>query len=503
MAPDAASSTDPLAGRLVALGRALRLHGIDAGPSELADAAAVITVLGLDDRERLRSGIAAATLHREGQRETFDQVFDIHFPAAVGARTGVPPLEPIARPRDGRAVRARAAALREQLVDALARQDDGALDRLAARAVDELGRVGNDASSGSHSARRALDALAPQTAIAAALRRARDAADALPGGSGDGGGGSEGSGSGASGAPGGGPGGAGGERLSDRWDRDEMRARVAAFRRRVETEATRRNAEARGTERLSRHGVRPSAERRDFLLTGSAEAAELEALIDPLARRLATRLAARQKRASRGAVDIRRTLRAAMATGGVPVRPVYRRRHRTRPDVVLLCDMSGSVLAFSRFSMLLLRALSGRFRRVRFFGFVNTVDEITEQVRASAPGDDVRALVATTATMARHHGSSDYGTALADMIELWGDALTPRTTVLVLGDARTNGTDPNVDALREIVARSRRVLWLNPEPVGQWDSGDSVASAYSAVVDMHEVRTIEQLRTSVSRLMPV
>ena len=121
MAPDAASSTDPLAGRLVALGRALRLHGIDAGPSELADAAAVITVLGLDDRERLRSGIAAATLHREGQRETFDQVFDIHFPAAVGARTGVPPLEPIARPRDGRAVRARAAALREQLVDALGR----------------------------------------------------------------------------------------------------------------------------------------------------------------------------------------------------------------------------------------------------------------------------------------------------------------------------------------------------------------------------------------------
>ena len=121
MAPDAASSTDPLAGRLVALGRALRLHGIDAGPSELADAAAVITVLGLDDRERLRSGIAAATLHREGQRETFDQVFDIHFPAAVGARTGVPPLEPIARPRDGRAVRARAAALREQLVDAVHR----------------------------------------------------------------------------------------------------------------------------------------------------------------------------------------------------------------------------------------------------------------------------------------------------------------------------------------------------------------------------------------------
>ena len=98
MAPDAASSTDPLAGRLVALGRALRLHGIDAGPSELADAAAVITVLGLDDRERLRSGIAAATLHREGQRETFDQVFDIHFPAA-GA-TPVPTSNGVPAPTD-------------------------------------------------------------------------------------------------------------------------------------------------------------------------------------------------------------------------------------------------------------------------------------------------------------------------------------------------------------------------------------------------------------------
>ena len=116
MAPDAASSTDPLAGRLVALGRALRLHGIDAGPSELAAAAAVITVLGLEDRERLRSGIAAATLRREVQRETFDQVFDIHFPAAVGGRVGE--AEDPA-PTDTKGARERAARLRDDLVDAL------------------------------------------------------------------------------------------------------------------------------------------------------------------------------------------------------------------------------------------------------------------------------------------------------------------------------------------------------------------------------------------------
>lgn len=485
-------SPDSLGARLVDLGRALRRHGVNVGTSEVTDAAAVARVLGLEDRERLRAGTAAAMMRRSADRALFDQLFDIHFPAATGGRIGEPD-DP--EPTDIAGARERAAAIREDLVDALAHADDAELDRLAARALSELGRLSNESSSGGWSANQAIERLAPQTAIAAALQRARDAGD-VPGGSGEGSGGS---GSGAGGASGGGgawrP-----EQLSDRFDRDEIRGRVGAFRRRVETEAARRNAEVRGRDRIARYGVRDPLERKDFLLTGKTEAADLQAAIAPLSRKLAAKLAARQRRHARGAIDIRRTLRAAMSTGGVPVRPAYKRRHRSRADIVLLCDMSGSVAGFSRFTMMLLQSLAGVFRRVRFIGFVNTCDDITELVRQSQVGEDISERVSREATMTRWHGSSDYGAAFADAVEHHIDAVGPRSTVLILGDARTNGTDPQVEALRELVSRAKHATWLNPEPARMWDTGDSVASRYAEVVDMHEVRNIDQLRQFVSRL---
>jgi len=491
-------SSDPLGARLVDLGRSLRGHGLNVGTTEVTDAAAVARTLGLTDRERLRAGLAAAMLRRSADRDTFDQLFDIHFPAAVGERTGQDPPDPAA---DTREARERAEAIRHELVAALADGDEQALEQLATRTVAELGRLANQATTGGYSAHQALDRLAPRTAIAAALQRARDAGDVV-GGSGEGSGGS---GSGSGGATGSGTGGGPGsgwrpERLTDRFDRDEIRARVGAFRRRVETEATRRNSQVRGRDRISRYGVRDPLERKDFLLTGTTEAAELHAAVHPLSRKLAARLAARQRRQSRGAIDIRRTLRAAMSTGGVPVRPAHRRRTRSRADVVLLCDMSGSVSGFSRFTILLLQSLAGQFRRVRFFGFVNTVDDITELVRGSRVGEDISERITSEATLTRWHGSSDYGSAMRDFVEEHLDAVGPRSTVLVLGDARTNGTDPRTDALREIVSRARHAVWLNPEPARQWDTGDSVAGRYAELIDMHEVRNIDQLRAFVSRL---
>lgn len=485
-------SPESLGARLVDLGRSLRRHGVNVGTSEVTDAAAVARVLGLEDRERFRAGAAAAMMRRSADRALFDQLFDIHFPAATGGRTGEAE-DP--DPTDTAGARERAAAIREDLADALASGDQAELDRIAARALSELGRLSNESSSGGWSANQAIERLAPQTAITAALQRARDAGD-VTGGSGEGSGGS---GSGAGGASGGGgswrP-----EQLSDRFDRDEIRGRVGAFRRRVETEAARRNAEVRGRDRIARYGVRDPLERKDFLLTGKTEAADLQAAIAPLSRKLAAKLAARQRRHARGAIDIRRTLRAAMSTGGVPVRPAYKRRHRSRADIVLLCDMSGSVAGFSRFTMMLLQSLAGVFRRVRFIGFVNTCDDITELVRQSQVGEDISERVSREATMTRWHGSSDYGAAFVDAVEHHIDAIGPRSTVLVLGDARTNGTDPQVEALRELVARAKHAAWLNPEPARMWDTGDSVASQYSAVVDMHEVRNIDQLRAFVSRL---
>ena len=502
-------SPDPLGSRLVDLARALRQYGVNVGTSEVTDAAAATTVLGLEDRERLRSGLAAAMMRRSADRSLFDQLFDIHFPAAVGTRTGEGAGEALDL-NDAAATRERAAAIREQLIDALARGDDRELERLSGRAVSELGRLVDDPAAGGFSSSQAIDLLAPQTAIVAALQRAREAAAhaAEPpspgGGEGEGDGGVAGGGSGAGSGSGAGAAGNGSawrpERLSDRYDRDEIRARVSEFRRRIESEASRRNAEIRGRDRVSRYSVRDPLERIDFLLTGATEAAELQAVIAPLSRKLAAKLAARQRRRARGAIDIRRTLRAAMSTGGVPMRPVHKRRTRSRADIVLLCDMSGSVAGFSRFTMLLLQSLAGVFRRVRFIGFVNICDDITDLVRDSEAGEDISERVTREAPLTRWHESSAYGSAFVDAVEHHPDAIGPRSTVLILGDARTNGTPPQLDALRTLVQRAGYAGWLNPEPATQWATGDSVAKLYAEVVDMHEVRNVDQLRQFVSRL---
>ena len=192
-----------------------------------------------------------------------------------------------------------------------------------------------------------------------------------------------------------------------------------------------------------------------------------------------------------------------MATGGVPMRPAYQRRARTRIDLVLVCDMSSSVAGFSRFTILLMQALAAQFRRVRIFGFVNVVDELTDIITAAPPGADLADAFNDVARMTRWHRNSDYGSALQDFAQHHLDAIGHRSVVLILGDARTNHTDPGLPALHAIAERARSVVWLNPEPERQWDSGDSVARRYAEVVDMYECRNLHQLRHFVTRLLPI
>jgi uncharacterized protein with von Willebrand factor type A (vWA) domain len=479
--------------RLVGFARALRGHGVVVGTSEVVDAGAAAHVLGLDDRERLREGLAAALLRRAGQRQVFDDLFDVWFPAAVGERNGLDAEEPPATLQDRRT---RAAELRDDLARALALGDERALDELAARVVAELGALANAATTGSFSAQQALDTLAPQTAIAGALARMQDAGEDAPGGSGEGSGGSGGSGSGMSGP-------ASGNSFASRFTRDELRSGVAGFRRRVEAETRRRNAEARGAERISRYAVRAPAEQTPFLLAGPVELEELRGAIQPLSRKLATRLAARRRRSSRGRIDIRRTLRRSLSTGGIPLRPALEHASPHRPDLVILCDLSSSVAGFSRFTILLVQALASQFRRVRILGFVNRVEDLTDEVIGAPPGSDLSGAFDDLSRMTRWHRNSDYGAVFDDVVEHHLGAIGHRTAVLILGDARSNHTDPQFDRLREIAGAARHVSWLNPEPARMWGSGDSVALGYSEIVDMHECRNVAQLREFVGRLLPI
>ncbi|MFJ3289542.1 VWA domain-containing protein [Streptomyces sp. NPDC086669] len=446
-----------VAERLTSLVGALRAHGMRIGTGESVDAARAVEALGLADRELLREGLAATLLHGTGQRQVFDPVFDLYFPRGVGG-----PEQPAAGRED----------LRERLAAALAADDRALMLRLAAEAVDGFGGYGSSPESGGWSSYQTLERVRPQTLMA----RVRDDVRARGG------------------APG----------FTDRLLEDEVRRRIDAFRAMVAAEARRRVAERRGRDEIARRGVRTTADRVDFLFAGRDQLAELRRTVQPLARKLATRLAARRRRASRGSIDLRRTLRGSLSTGGVPMRPVLRRRRPARPELVLLCDVSGSVSGFSDFTMLLVQALHEQFSKVRVFAFVNRVDEVTGLLeRGAADPEGLAARIQGEAGVTGYHGSSDYGMALGEFAERYEEAVGPRTTVFVLGDARTNMSDPGLPAVRRIARRARRVYWLNPEQRSRWGTGDSAAPAYAELVEMHECRTARQLSALVGRLLPV
>ncbi|MEU6097636.1 VWA domain-containing protein [Streptomyces sp. NPDC047079] len=447
-----------VAERLTGLVGALRSHGVRVGTGETVDAAQAVEALGLADRERLREGLAATLLHNPGQRRAFDAVFDVYFPSRVGGpETGTPP------DRD---------ALRDRLAAALAADDQALMAQLAVEAVNGFGGYGSSPGSDGWSSYQTLDRLRPQTLLA----RVRDTVRAQAEGAG----------------------------FADRLLEDEIRRRIEVFRGQVAAEARRRVAERRGREEIARRAVATTPDRVDFLFAGRAQLAELRRVVQPLARKLATRLAARRRRAARGTIDLRRTLRASLSTGGVPMRPVLRRRRPVRPELVLLCDMSGSVSGFSDFTMLLVQALHDQFSKVRVFAFVNRIDEVTGMlVHGAADPEGLGARIRTEATVTGWHGSSDYGGAFGEFTERYADAVGARTTVFVLGDARTNMSDPNLSAVRYLSERARRVYWLNPEPRSQWGTGDSAAPAYADLVEMHECRNAEQLSALIARLLPV
>ncbi|MFF1702424.1 VWA domain-containing protein [Streptomyces sp. NPDC058252] len=459
-AADAGSPSAGVAERLTGLVAALRSHGVRIGTGETVDAAQALEALGLADRELLREGLAATLLHGTGQRRVFDPVFDVYFPRRVGA------------PQESEAPAGRE-ELRSRLAAAVAADDQALIARLAVEAVDGFGGYGASPGSDGWSAYQTLDRLRPQTLMA----RVRDSVRAQR-----------------AGAPG----------FADRLLEDEIRRRIEAFRAQVATEARRRVAERRGRDEIARRAVAPTADRVDFLFAGRAQLAELRRVVQPLARKLATRLAARRRRAARGTIDLRRTLRGSLSTGGVPMRPVLRRRRPVRPELVLLCDVSGSVSGFSDFTMLLVQALHDQFSKVRVFAFVNRIDEVTGLlVHGAADPEGLGARIRTEATLTGWHGSSDYGVAFGEFDERYADAVGPRTTVFVLGDARTNMSDPNLPAVQRLCERARRVYWLNPEQRSQWGTGDSAAPAYAELVEMHECRNARQLGELIARLLPV
>jgi uncharacterized protein with von Willebrand factor type A (vWA) domain len=466
-----------LAGHLDGFVRAVRDAGIPVGISQAVDAAEILTVVDLLDREQLRHGLAAVLLQRAAQRPAYDVLFDLWWPLsdrpvpAPDDADGDPDREPgepgestLDVPDGGDL----AGLLRDRLAQLLLDGDAEALRRFAREAVDRLGRATPSPSGQSFFSYRVLRALSPDTLVAQLL------AGLL--GDGERGG------------------------LAEQVARQTVRERLAAFKAAVEAEVRRRAAAERGRDKVAKSAVRPLADQVEFLRANQADLAELRRTVGPLARRLAVRLSARRRLGREGRLDFRKTVRASLGTGGVPVVTHHRPRKVHKPELVVLCDVSGSVAGFSHFTLMLTQALREHFSGVRAFAFVDSTDEVTRFFRPGADVTDAVTRIGREADVVGFDGHSDYGTAFEVFAERWPAAIGPKTSLLVLGDGRTNHRQPGLPVLADLVRRSRSAHWLNPEPRRLWGSGDSAALRYAEVVDMVECRTAAQLADFVTTL---
>ncbi|HKC29386.1 MAG TPA: VWA domain-containing protein, partial [Jatrophihabitans sp.] len=281
--------------------------------------------------------------------------------------------------------------------------------------------------------------------------------------------------------------------VHERRARTTITDRIARFERRVDIDVRRRLAETSGAEAVARTATRPTIERVNFLGATRADLVALRREIQPLARRLASRLALDHRRGNRGQLDFRRTIRASLSTGGVPVTTHFRPRRPLRTELVVLCDVSDSVSSFAQFTLLLVYALREQFSKVRAFAFVDELDEVT---RFFTPGGDpVEAVtrLANEADVTWLLGRTDYGRALELFAQRFPRAVNSRTSLLVLGDARSNYGDLALPVLTDLAATAKHAYWLNPERRALWDTGDSRASEFGAIVPMVECRNLAQL----------
>ena len=224
---------------------------------------------------------------------------------------------------------------------------------------------------------------------------------------------------------------------------------------------------------------------------------QMRLLIRQIARRLRERYSKPRKRQRRGHLDVRRTIRRNAAWGGVPFLTAWKRRRRDRPKIVALCDVSGSVAQVSNFFLLLIHSLHEVVSDVRSFAFSGHLIEVSDILESRPPQEAMEDIMSKVG-----FGSSDYGRSFADFEKQWMSAVTQQTTVIVLGDARTNKLDPRADILRRIAERSKRLVWLNPEGRPAWGFGDSEMSRYATFCSVvRQCATAQQLERAVSDIV--
>jgi uncharacterized protein len=424
----------------------LRSEGLQVGTAEILDAFRALGEISWTEREDFRETLAATLAKSQEDRRLFEVMFDRFFFNAVEAEIIDRGLK---QERFEGGERIDLEDLKAQIQDAIRAGHDGDMADLARLAVAAFGRQGE--SSGVigvdvQRIRRALD-----------LRQQSSGPEALPG-----------------------------------LDRENLRRFERQLRKELERALIQRTESlppSRPLVELDR--TLPNAPLQDL--------AQVHRVVAQLKRRLATHGHETRGRRRSQVVDVRRTMRASLETGGVPLRLKYRPKRPQRPEIYVLCDVSTSVTSASVFFLSVLHALHDAFRKLRSFAFVERIDEVTEIFERERNFRTVSERISREAGVSDVSGYTDYGRVWLEFIGRVGDDLDPRSTVIVLGDARTNGREPHAPMFGRVAERAGRMFWLNPEPRLYWNYGDSVMAAYEPYCDgVFECWTTKQLEQFVN-----
>jgi len=439
-----------MAPRLLEFADELRREGMALGTSELLDAFAALREVSWTDREDFREALAATLAKSQEDRRVLELVFERYFFRAAEREA----VERGQREPGGKADGEREPAeldidaLRERIRGALQGQDgsDGQLRDLARLAIAAFGR--QDEGSG---------------VIGVDVQRIRRTLGLR--------------------------GEAPGHELPD--PETVPRGRLREFERHVRRELERALIER--TQALP--PSKPLRELDRALPTGAAQdLAAVHRVVAQLRRRLATQGREHRGRSRSSVIDVRRTMRTSLQTGGVPLELRYRPRRPRRPELYVLCDVSTSVTSASVFFLSVLHALHDSFRKLRSFVFVERISEVTEVFERERSFEAVSRAISGDAGVADVSGYTDYGRVWVEFLDEVVDDLDPRSSVIVLGDARTNGRDAQAGVFGHIAQRAGRTFWMNPEPRLYWNYGDSVMAAYEPHCDgVFECWTTQQL----------
>ena len=441
-------------GQLLSFAEELRDEGMAVGTSELLDAFAALTEISWTVKEDFKEALAATLAKSPDDRHTFELVFERFFFRAAEAEAARQEISEAAAGQGAQSFSLDLDALRQQIAAALQDGSDAAMRDLARLAIAAFGR-GEGSGVLGVDVQRIRRALGLRTEPQPDLPPDDPRREGVP--------------------------------------RDQLRRFEQHLRRELERALIERTA--------SLPPKRPLSELDRALPTGPIQdLAAVHRVVAQLKRRLATQGHELKGRKRHAHVDVRRTMRASLQTGGVPIELKYRPRRPRRPEIFVLCDVSTSVTSASTFFLSVLHALHDSFRKLRSFVFIERISEVTEVFERERDFRAASEAVSRDAGVADISGYTDYGRVWTEFLAEIEDELHPRATVIVLGDARTNGRPPRDDVFAAITAKAGRTFWLNPEPRLYWNYGDSVIAAYAEHCVAFECWRTDQLEDFVKAL---